>query len=159
GIPAVRGNEVDVERQAGRHAGSMAAGAKLSGLDGIRADDDRVHDLRDLVGRHARALGLLAHLVGAGALVDADRPEVARLLLHHVGADPADVVGHLLSDFGGTGGSGLQLLGGTPEVAAADDVQVHLPTLCDRAWGCNEGATLRFTASPTDGRPRTRDTG
>ena len=102
-----------------------------------RADDDGVGDQRDLVGGHAGALGLLADLLGARALVEADGAELAGFLLDHVGADPADVVGHLLADFGGAGGGLLELLGGAPEVAAANGVEVHaamkLPAAAARA--------------------------
>src|SRR3954451_21871328 len=67
----------------------------------VRVHDDGVHDRNDLVRRHPRALGLLTHLLGARALVDADRAELPIRLLHDVRADPADVVGHLLPHFGG----------------------------------------------------------
>src|SRR5215216_2342009 len=117
-------------------ATARAAGAAKSGwtpgaaplcrcADRIRPDDDRVGHERDFVGRHAGALGLLAHLLRAGALVEADRAELARPLLDHVGADPAHVVGHLVADPRGLGGGRLELLGGSPEVAAADRVEVH----------------------------------
>jgi hypothetical protein len=91
-------------------------------LGGVGPNDDRVEHGRDLVGRHPGALGLLAHLLGAGALVDAEGPEAPRFLLHRVRADPANVAGHLLADLNRPGGGLLECIGAVPEVAPADDV-------------------------------------
>src|SRR3954464_14045797 len=65
-------------------------GVGLSG-DRVRVHDHRVDHLHDLVGRHPRPLGLLAHLLGARALIDADRPKRPVGLLHDIRANPADV--------------------------------------------------------------------
>src|ERR1700742_3414380 len=111
-----------------RRAGPPGAGSDRG--NGIRVDDHGVGDQRDLVGGHAGALGLLAHLLGARALVDADGAELARLLLDHVGADPLDVVGHLLADLGRARGGRLELLGRAPEVTTANGVQVHGSSPC-----------------------------
>src|ERR687888_114577 len=62
----------------------------------ILANDDRIGDLDDLVCRQVRPAGVLADLLRARGLVDADRPDLAALLCEHVASDPPDVVGHLL---------------------------------------------------------------
>src|SRR3954447_26465181 len=78
-----------------RRRGRGAAPSLRSDGDDLRVgpDEDRLRDLADLVGGHADALGVLADLLRAGGLVDADRAQRAVRLGDHVRADPADVVG------------------------------------------------------------------
>ena len=62
-----------------------------------------------------------------GRLVDADGPEGAALLLDHVAADPADVVGEVvLGHLFGAAGGGLELLRARPCLFPTDHVGVHL---------------------------------
>src|SRR5438105_189079 len=62
----------------------------------IRPDHDGVRHADHLVDRQVGARGVLPDRLGAGGLVDADRPDRTAALLEHVAADPANVVGHLL---------------------------------------------------------------
>ena len=113
-----RGGLPQARRQHARRAPAL-------GGDRMRPHDHRVGDQGDLVGRHAGPRGLLAHLLGAGALVDADGPELARVLLDDVGTDPADVVRHLLAHLGRAGGGLLEGLHGVPHVTASNRIEVH----------------------------------
>src|SRR5207342_3476748 len=64
--------------------------------------------------------------LGGRRLVDKERAEAAVGLVHDVGADPADVRGHLLvADLLRPRCRGLQSLRGPPAARAPDDVQVH----------------------------------
>src|SRR6185312_7190589 len=109
--------------------GSRAGGAPsaaTSGADRVLADDDRVGDLGDLVGRHAGVAGVTADRLRAHGLIDAGRPQLAVLLLDDVAADPAHLVAHLLSLGRGFRGGRLQRGDVDPVAAAANHVQVHL---------------------------------
>ena len=64
--------------------------------DRVLANDDGVGHFPDLHRRHADARRVLADLLRAQRLVDADCPERAVRFEHDIRADPADVVGHLL---------------------------------------------------------------
>jgi len=78
----------------------------------------------------ARSLRVLAGLLDARRLVDAEGPECAGCLADEVRADPADVRGHLLvADPLRASGGGGKLLRGAPPVRSADDVQPHVGLL------------------------------
>ena len=79
--------------------------------DRIRPDDDRVQHREDVRRGQVRALRVLADLLLARRLVDAERPERAVRLAHDVRADPADVGRHLLvADLRRAAGRDLELL-------------------------------------------------
>src|SRR6185312_7098729 len=69
----------------------------------------------------------LAELLRARGLVDADRPERAVALLHDVGPDPADVLGHLLvADLEGLGRRRLDLVGRHPAALPTNCIELHV---------------------------------
>src|SRR4051794_26170069 len=108
---------------------SRAAAGALGGA-GLRRHRVRVHDHRvdhrdHLIRRHPGPLSLLAHLLRARALIDADRPELPIGLLDHIGANPANIVRHLLTHLRGTRSGLLQRLGGLPEITTANGIEIH----------------------------------
>src|SRR6478672_8573417 len=105
-------------------SGSFPVGK--ASLGRIGADEHGVEDLHDLVRRQARPVGVLADLLCAGALVDADGAERPTILLYHVTADPADVFAHLLvADPAGSFCGLLQIRRGLPGCASSNHIGVH----------------------------------
>ena len=99
----------------------------------VRPDQDRVHDLDDLVHRQVRPVGVFPDRLGAGRLVDADRADRPAALVEDVAADPADVVGHLLvSDLPGALGGHLEIAAGLPAAASQNRVRVHMDSISPR---------------------------
>src|SRR3954470_1232924 len=121
-------------------AGPPARGRRPRGRSGLRGlrvrpDDDRVGDRDDLVDREAGARGVLADGLRARGLVDADGADRAAALVEDVGADPADVVGHLLvADLGRPARGLLELGAGAPAATAQDRVELHV--VCLRVVAC-----------------------
>src|SRR3954465_14230413 len=114
--------------------GRPLPGSGLRGLR-VRPDDDRVGDRDDLVDREAGARGVLADRLRARGLVDADGADRAAALVEDVGADPADVVGHLLvADLGRPARGLLELGAGAPTATAQDRVELHV--VCLRVVAC-----------------------
>src|SRR3954454_9256728 len=117
-----------------RAAGGPAGGSGLRGLR-VRPDDDRVGDRDDLVDRKAGARGVLADRLRARGLVDADGADRAAALVEDVGADPADVVGHLdVADLGRSARGLFELGAGAPAATAQDRVELHV--VCLRVVAC-----------------------
>src|SRR4051812_20133668 len=78
----------------------------------IRANDHGVGDRDDLRDREVGRGSVRADGLGARGLVEADRADGAILLTEDVGADPADLVGALVTLDRGPRGSCLEVLRG-----------------------------------------------
>src|SRR3954451_20427798 len=121
-------------------AGPPARGGRPlpgSGLRGLRVrpDDDRVGDRDELVDPEAGGRGVLAGSLRARGLVDADGADRAAALVEDVGADPADVVGHLdVADLGRSARGLFELGAGAPAATAQDRVELHV--VCLRVVAC-----------------------
>src|SRR3954470_24702065 len=137
-------------------AGPPARGRRPRGRSGLRGlrvrpDDDRVGDRDDLVDREVGARGVLADGLGARGLVDADGADRAAAFVEDVGADPADVVGHLVvADLGRPARGLLELGAGAPAATAQDRVELHV--VCLRVIACEYGSNA------TPGAPRAHRT-
>src|SRR5687767_7463342 len=108
-----------------RSPSANARATPPSCLLGILPHDDRVGDLDHLVGREVRLLSVLADLLRARSLVDADRADRAAVLLEHVAADPPHVVRHLVADLIRPARRDLQLLRRLPGAAAQNHICIH----------------------------------
>src|SRR6187455_2051976 len=96
------------------------------GLGWVVADDDGVENRKDLVAGHSDAACVLADRLRIARFVDADGAEPVVGLLHHIAADPPDLVGHLLvADLGRLGGGGLEFAGVGPGTGTTDDIEIH----------------------------------
>src|SRR5574337_1534401 len=101
-------------------------GESLLLCGGVLPDHYRIFDRHDLVGAHADPAGVLADGGLVGGLVDAKRPQAAVGLAHHVGPNPAHLVGHLLvAHPRGYAGGDAQFGGIFPVALAANDEGFH----------------------------------
>src|SRR5215216_157868 len=125
-----------------------ASASRPSGRRGHRVgpDDDRVGDRHDLVDRQHGGGGVGADRLGAVGLVDAERTQLAALLGDDVAADPAHARVGLVALDGRAAGRLGEVVGGSPAVAADDDVELHCVTPSGPSLGPSFGSEANLCA-------------
>ena len=113
------------DRENNEGAIALAVDGNAAAIVQLRTETDFTAK-SDGVAALVNELARFAHGLGVGRLIHADGAEAAALVTGHVGADPADFVGHVfIADAGGDLRGGGEFFLRAPAVGALDDVGFH----------------------------------